>query len=188
MHLDTFFSISQQTALFLLSVVLGAGLGVVYDCFRVFRIIVPRAARSAAVAVQDVIFWLIYGFCVFCYAAALARGQVRLFIVLGSLIGFILYIFTVGNAVTRVIRRVVNAVYGVLHKVYSVMIEPFVKILRIICQKISPVFVRNYKNKPKKIRSSKKLLKSAGGLVYNKKAKVGRFAQNLVKHIKKARR
>lgn len=188
MHLDTFFSISQQTALFLLSVVLGAGLGVVYDCFRVFRIILPRAARSASVAVQDVIFWLIYGFCVFCYAAVLARGQVRFFIVLGSLIGFVLYIFTIGNTVTGVIRRIVTAVYGVLRKVYSAIIEPFVKILRIICQKISPVFVRIYKNNPKKERSSKKLLKSAGGLVYNKKAKVGRFTQKLARSVKKARR
>ena len=188
MHLDTFFSISQQTALFLLSVVLGAGLGVVYDCFRVFRIIFPRAAKSADVAVQDVIYWLIYGFCVFCFAAVLARGQVRFFIVLGSLIGFVLYIITIGNTVTGVIRRIVTAVYTVLRKVYSAMIEPYVKILRIICQKLSPVFVRSHKNTEKKKRSSKKPLKSVWGLLYNKKAKVGRFTQKLVKHINTARR
>lgn len=179
MHLDTFFSISQQTALFLLSVVLGAALGVVYDCFRVFRIVFPPAAKNAAVVVEDIIFWLIYGFCVFCYSAVLARGQVRFFIVVGSLIGFVLYIVTIGNAVTGVIRRIVTAVYNVLRKVYSCIIEPFVKILRIICQKACPVFVRSHKNKEKNERTSKKLLKNTLGWVYNKKAKVGLFARRL---------
>ena len=177
MHLDTFFSISQQTALFLLSVVLGAGLGVVYDCFRVFRIVFPPASKKAAVAVEDIIFWLIYGFCVFCYSAVLARGQVRFFIVAGSLIGFVLYIVTIGNAVTGVIRRIVTAVCKVLRKVYSTIIEPFVKILRIICQKACSVFVRSHKNTEKNERTSKKLLKNTLGLVYNKKAKAGLFAR-----------
>ncbi|MDE5859663.1 MAG: hypothetical protein K2H23_04680, partial [Oscillospiraceae bacterium] len=68
------------------------------------------------------------------------------------------------------------------------MIAPFVKILRIICQKLSPVFVRSHKNTEKKKRSSKKPLKSVWGLLYNKKAKVGRFTQKLVKHINTARR
>lgn len=179
MHLDTFFSISQQTALFLLSVVLGAALGVVYDCFRVFRIVFPPAAKNAAVAVEDIIFWLFYGFCVFCYSAVLARGQVRFFIVLGSLIGFVLYLVTIGNAVTGIIRRIVTAVYKVLRKVYSCTIEPLVKILRIICQKARPVFVRSHKNTEKNERSLKKPLKNHHCLVYNKKAKLGLFARRL---------
>ena len=156
MHLDTFFSVSQHTSLFLLSVVMGAALGVVYDCFRVVRILLPPAAGSKAVAAADILFWLIYGFCVFCYAAALGRGQVRFFIVLGSLAGFVLYILTVGNLITGVIRRIVTAFYKILHKVYSVVIEPFVKSLKIICQKIWQFFVRIHKNlrKPKEVQKN----------------------------------
>ena len=146
MHLDTFFSVSEHTSLFLLSVVMGAALGVVYDCFRVIRILFPPAARSKAVVIEDIIFWLIYGFCVFCYAAALARGQVRFFIVLGSLTGFVLYIVTVGNFITGIIRRIVTALYKLLHKVYSTIIEPIVKSLKIICQKMLRFFVQTYKN------------------------------------------
>ena len=146
MHLDTFFSVPEHTSLFLLSVVMGAALGVVYDCFRVFRILFPHASRSKAVVIEDIIFWLIYGFCVFCYAAALARGQVRFFIVLGSLTGFVLYIVTVGNLITGIIRRIVTALYKLLHKVYSAIIEPIVKTLKIICQKMLRFFVQIHKN------------------------------------------
>ena len=165
MHLNTFFSVSQHTSLFLMSVVLGAALGILYDCFRVLRIVFPPAAGRKAVIAEDIIFWLIYGFCIFCYAASFARGQVRFFMFFGSLIGFVLYIVTVGNLITGVIRRVFDAVYKILHKVYSFLIEPIVKLKAKICQKLVPVFVRNHKNK----RSVKNLLKNAVNWVYNKK-------------------
>lgn len=157
MHLDTFFSVSQHTSLFLLSVVMGAALGVVYDCFRVVRILLPPAAGSKSVAVSDIIFWLIYGFCIFCYAAAFGRGQVRFFIILGSLAGFVLYIFTVGNLITGVIRRIVTAFYRILHKVYSSTIEPLVKSLKNICQKVLRIFVQIYK----KITNKKEVQKNS---------------------------
>ena len=171
MHLDTFFSVSQHTLLFLLSVVLGAALGVVYDCFRVLRIVFPPAAKRGAVIAEDIIFWIIYGFCIFCYAAAFARGQVRFFMFFGSLIGFVLYMVTIGNAVTGVIRKIFGTVYKILHKVYSLLNEPFVKIKAKICQKLVPVFVRNHKNK----RSVKNLLKNAASMVYNKNVKLESF-------------
>lgn len=155
--------------LFLLAVLLGAALGVLYDCFRVLRIVFPPAARAGAAAAEDIIFWLLYGFCVFCYAAVLGRGQVRFFMVFGSLMGFVLYILTIGNLITGIIRSIVTAVYGILHKVYYITIKPVVKILRNICQKISGVFVRSHKNFPKYKISLKNLLKNTAAMVYNKK-------------------
>lgn len=155
MRLDTFFSISQHTSIFLLSVVLGAALGVVYDCFRVLRIIFPPAAKKGAVIAEDIIFWLIYGFCIFCYAAAYARGQVRFFIFFGSLIGFVLYIVTVGNLITGVIRRIFDIIRKILRKVYSIIIEPLVEMQEKICQKFAPLFVRNHKNEKISKRSVK---------------------------------
>ncbi len=154
--------------MFLLSVVLGAALGVVYDCFRALRVIFPPAAKKGAVAAEDIIFWLIYGFCIFCYAAAFARGQVRFFMFFGSLIGFVLYLVTLGNLVIGVIRSVFGTFYRVLHQVYSRLIEPFVKLFKTICQKIVLVFVRNHKNAEITERSIKKPLKNAVSMVYNK--------------------
>lgn len=173
MRIESFFSVSQQTSLFLMSVILGAALGVVYDCFRVFRIVFPPAARTAAVAVQDIIFWLIYGFSIFCYSTVAARGQIRFFTFFGSLIGFTLYIFTVGSFVTSVIRRAVTSFYGILRKVYSVTIEPPVNLLRKICQKACLVFVGSHKNEVNTERSGENHLKNAVDLVYNDKANLG---------------
>lgn len=188
MNLNTFFSVSQQTAAFLLSVLLGATLGVVYDCFRVARILLPPLAKPKPVFFEDILFWLIYGFCVFCFAAEAARGQVRMFMFLGSLLGFAVYILTLGNLITGVIRDVVTAVYRVLHKVYSAAIEPIVKLLRAFCQKVSRFFVRSHKNNQKLKRSVKNHLKNRGKLVYNDKAKHDRSRNILVKCVNKVKK
>ncbi len=164
MQLDTFFTISEHTVTFLFSVLLGAALGIVYDCFRAFRVIFPPAAKRGAVAFEDILFWLIYGFSVFCFAAIFADGRVRFFMFFGSILGFILYLVTVGSIVIGVIRTVFGTFYRILHKVYSALIEPFVKIFKIICQKAAPLFVINHKNAQK----SKKPLKNAVLMVYNK--------------------
>ncbi len=160
--------------MFLLSVVLGAALGVLYDVFRAFRVIFPPAAGKKAVILEDIIFWLIYGFCLFCYSAMFARGQIRFFMFFGSLIGFVLYLVTVGSVVIGVIRSVFGTFYRILHKVYSIMIEPFVKIFKTICQKIMPIFVRNHKNMKISQGSAKKHLKNTASMVYNKYVKLAK--------------
>ncbi len=173
MQLETFFSVSHQAGLFLASVVLGAVLGIVYDVFRALRIVFPPARKSGAVFVQDMLFWLIYGAAVFCYSALAARGEIRFFVFLGSLAGFVLYILTVGNFIIGVLRWVFDTLYGVLRKVYSITIERFVNLLRKKCQKAVGVFVGSNENVGNNKRSGKKHLKNRLGLVYNKKAKLG---------------
>lgn len=173
MQLETFFSVSQHTSQFLLSVVLGGALGVVYDLFRTLRIIFPPAAKSGAVLVQDIIFCIICGFSVFCFSTLAVRGQVRFFIFFGSAIGFVLYILTIGNVITGVLRLVFGTIYGTLRKVYSSIIEQLVNLSRNICQKGSGVFVGSNENVENNALSGKKHLKNDEHLVYNEKAKLG---------------
>ena len=87
MDLETFFTVSEQCSLFLLSVVLGLGIGVFYDVFRTLRIVFPPAAKKNAVFVEDIIFMAASGAAIFLYSAVLCRGQVRFFCVIGTLLG-----------------------------------------------------------------------------------------------------
>lgn len=156
-----------------MAVVLGAAMGIVYDCFRALRIIFPPAAGNGAVLVQDIIFWLIYGLFFFCYSTFFVRGEIRFFVFLGSILGFVLYILTIGNIITGVLRCVFGAFYKGLRKVYSGIIEPIVNLSRNICQKAGCVFVGSHENVENKGISGKNHLKNVCRLVYNKKAKLG---------------
>lgn len=146
MELESFFTVSRQTAQFFMSVALGAALGILYDCFRAVRIVFPFMRRNGAVLAADIIFAICFGAALFLFGALFCRGSVRFFCAAGSVLGFILYIVTVGSLITGILRAVVSAVYGVLHKVYSAVSAPIVKLAKRIYPKKFNIFVHSYEN------------------------------------------
>lgn len=92
------------------------GIGVFYDVFRTLRIVFPPAAKKSAVFAEDIIFMVVSGAAVFLYAAILCRGQVRFFCIVGTLLGFALYIATVGSIIVGILRSVARFIAGLLPK------------------------------------------------------------------------
>ncbi len=137
MPLETFFTVSEQVRFFLLSVVLGAVMGVWYDVFRTIRILVPFARKPLPTAVCDVIFWVSCCFALFLFSYTVSGAVLRGFMVIGSLCGFVLYLMSVGSIVTGFFRLIAKG----LMKIGT------------WCQKRSALFVRNGKN----TRHTKKL-------------------------------
>ena len=88
------FSLETETQIYLLSVLLGAGIGVVYDMFRAVRIIFRH--KKAAVFAEDIIFCALAGFAVFTFATGLT-GKLRFFTVAGMAAGFVIEHFSLGN-------------------------------------------------------------------------------------------
>ena len=86
MPLETFFPTTEQTNLFLLSILVGALLGVVYEIFRVIRITLPH--NDIAVFFEDLLFSFIWGFSMLVFVIELGRGELRLFFVIGNIIGY----------------------------------------------------------------------------------------------------
>ena len=84
--------IHQETVVFLLSVLHGAGLTFGYDVLRSLR----RAFRHsmAAVSVEDFLFWLSAGFLTFCLAFFRTDGVIRGYVAAGMAIGAVLYHYT----------------------------------------------------------------------------------------------
>ena len=170
MSLETFFTVSEQTMQFLMSCVLGVLIGILYDCFRVIRIIFPYARKTGSVCVSDIIFMLCWGAALFLFSVQFCRSSVRFYCAAGSFLGFVLYILTIGNFVTGIIRAIANAVCKALQKVYSVIFAPIVKL---ICPKKLNIFVHSYENKKKEKRNLFSLLKNKRKMLYNKKTNNG---------------
>lgn len=129
-----------------MSVALGAALGILYDCFRAVRIVFPFMRKSGAVLAADIVFGLCFGTALFLFGAIFCRGSVRFFCAAGTLLGFILYIVTLGSLITGILRTAVSAVYKVLHKVYSAISAPIVKLAKRIYPKKFNIFVHSYEN------------------------------------------
>lgn len=100
-----------QAGAFLAAVALGAALCLLYDLFRLDRLIFRRS--TAAVVFADVLFWIIAAFAVFCLLLMTTNGQIRGFVLLAVLLGFVIWRLTASRLIdllrrplTRAIRRI----------------------------------------------------------------------------------
>lgn len=92
-------SLEHQAAVFLLSVLMGAGLGLGYDCIRLFRRTVPHSRLW--VQAEDALFWTAAVFFVFRVLLEAADGELRFFVFLGLFGGMGLYFLLASAFVLR---------------------------------------------------------------------------------------
>ena len=159
---ETFFTVSEELELFLMSCVLGTAAGLFYDLFRTLRLLFRHSALMTAV--EDVFFCICWGIALTAFSSVFALGRFRGFFVLGSILGFILYIFTVGRIMTGIIRKILS----VCRNTFKFLFLPFRKCYALIRRKATVKFVGNSKIFGFNIKKVKMLLPKTHNLLYNK--------------------
>lgn len=122
------FSLSDQTAYFLRSLVLGLLLGVLYDVVRAIRMLC-RAGR-VHLMISDVLFFTLCGVITSLFALPFNKGDVRAFIVFGEAVGFLSYRLTLGGIMGKfyaflsaVLRRIVQKTRKILEKIFDFLLK-----------------------------------------------------------------
>lgn len=121
--------LSDQAIAFLWAVVLGGGLGGVYDLFRVVRILRGRD-RPILVFLEDLFFALIAALATASCFTWTNFGQVRLFLLVGEGLGFSLWHCTLGafiGAVARILRRFFKKFMEIFKKPF-IFLKEWIKI------------------------------------------------------------
>ena len=160
---ETYFSVSEETEIFLYSCVLGVVLGAFYDFFRAFRAIFPH--NSVLTAIEDIACLIVYSASLIAFSSAFARGEFRLYFVFGSIIGFVIYFFTVGSVVIKIIRCFLKIIFRLL----KFILYPFKNIYVAMCEKVAVKFVGNSQNIINFFKNIKKPLIERAEMLYNNK-------------------
>ncbi len=155
---DYIFGLQYETKLFMLSFLVGLVFGAVYDVLRIVRIV--KKHHKTVVFIEDFAFIVFCAFWYFLFSTDLARGQIRLFVLIGMFIGFAVYLLTVGSITTRF----ASAIRMVYEKIESWIKR---KIFTPIYTNIKKKIVQNYISFKKRIKSRKKNLKVGENVVYN---------------------
>lgn len=163
--LETFFTPNQQTMFFLYSIALGVLLSIVFDILRVIRAVFPH--DSILVAMEDILFFLFWAFCVYAFSINLCRGEVRLYYFIGNVIGFSLWHFTVGNLVLKIIRKISDIIKKALKFISDRTLLPIKEYFSLECKNGKRFFVGNYLKLKKIINKDKIYLKENGKVMYN---------------------
>lgn len=114
--------LAEQAAVFLQSLLVGAALGILYDVFRVSRVAFPTA--YGVVFAEDVLFFLICAIVTFFFGLSAIDGSLRVFLIIGELLGAVLYYFTLGRLVMGVSKKIIAAIKAVLSFIFRRILRP----------------------------------------------------------------
>lgn len=159
---ETFFSINEEILLFGLSCLCGIIIGIFYDIFRTLRIIFPH--NMLLVVIEDVLFMIAYTIFLSSFSTVCARGELRFYFILGNVLGFVFYFFTIGSIIINTMKKIFFAI----KKVIEIILYPF-RSLYVILQEKSHKFVGSSKNSVKRNKKTSFLLLNNIDLLYNKK-------------------
>jgi len=158
-------SISDQIFTSLYSVCLGIILCVCYDILRSFR----RAISSGDIAIflGDILYFTVSAFVVFIFLLARTNGEIRGYVLLCTLAGFVLFRVTLSSFIVMPITFLLSLI------VRGLRLAGFYILRFLFC--LGEYFMRFLKISQKKsasaLKTLKKLLKSIRQLLYTKQNK-----------------
>ncbi len=153
--------VAEQTRLFLLSVGFGFLLGIFYDLFRTVRLIILDS--RAFVLFMDLLYSVFCTFLNFCFILAFDYGEVRIYTVLGEILGWLIYYFSFGAIAIRVSRAISRAA----KRIVLLILKPFIFIKRKIKRSVYIILKILKKLFRKSTKKTKFSLQKQQGMVYN---------------------
>lgn len=152
----------EETLLFLKACALGAVLGACYDGFRILRAAVRF--HTVLVFVQDVLYFVGVTIVTFAFLLAYNDGELRMFILIGELMGAVLYFFSLSLIVMGLSKQIIRMV----KRIFGVVFRPLLWILRKIGGIFRPLLGKCRSSQKKLATKMRFCLKNTAGLVYNR--------------------
>ncbi|HAQ41846.1 MAG TPA: hypothetical protein DCM73_14125 [Clostridiales bacterium] len=169
----------SQEYMLAVSVMGGMLLGFIWDIYRLFRHYIKLG--SVGTAMGDIVYWIVSIYISVNLIFDLSYGNVRLFILLGFLLGALLYFYGISRYILKASIFVVDTILKVLKKILNLLLIPvrfLINLLKVILRpiKLKCEIVKNkakkrykfFKFRLKKVSKNRKML-------YNKKKQAKRF-------------
>ena len=145
--------INNQGYLFIIFTLEGVLIGIIFDFFRILR--KSFKTKDFVTYIQDIFFWIIVGI-IFLYSMyKFCDGELRLFMIIGTILGISIYIVTIS-------RIVIKVTVFILEIIKKILIFP----LKIIFRPIGIICINIRKNLRKILE---KLVKKRGFFVKKEK-------------------
>lgn len=170
---ETYFTVQEQTTLFLYACLLGLPIGLFYDIFRILRVLLPHHLLAAML--EDILFCFGCAVVLASFTVTACRGEFRLFYAIGMLLGSLLWRFLFGNPSLKIIRR--TAI--VIHNCLSHLLHPITALFARLKCKINQTFRQSIQNIEKKKKNHRFHLIADRHLLYNKRKQDQEVNQNV---------
>ncbi|MFZ5752820.1 MAG: spore cortex biosynthesis protein YabQ [Bacillota bacterium] len=123
-------SVVDQMIAFILVMILGCFVGVLFDCYRTL-IVIWRPGPWGTI-IGDVLFWIVVTSFAYFFLLLSTWGEVRLYVFLAMTLGLLLYFKFVSKKVRCVLECVYRFVTRVLKSIVKIILVPFKIFYRIV--------------------------------------------------------
>ena len=106
-----------QVSTFLTAMVIGVVLCLLYECFRVVNALLKFNEKR--VFFEDIIYFILCAILTFLHILVTNQGEIRIYIILGQLTGWLIYRFTIGRIVYPFILKVLAIILPCMLKMFS---------------------------------------------------------------------
>lgn len=146
-------STNLQLLNFLRSAIFGTVIAVFYDLLKGIRL--SRHNSVFSTLLLDLLFFVIITPVLFCFLVATTNGMLRGYILIGILVGFFLYRFTISKFIFKIYFLILKKVFKFFTRLNK-LINKFFDIIYVIILKIAKFLLEIIK---KSLNSVKKVLK-----------------------------
>ncbi len=152
--------ITAQAYLFLIFTLVGILIGLLFDFFRILRKIFKT--NNIITYIEDIIFWILTGILILYSIYYFNNGEIRLYMFLGIILGFLSYIFTISKYIISFFVYISKFIKKIINFIFSLIFIPFKfinKIIKKIFFKPINILIINLKKLKYKIFLKNKIIK-----------------------------
>ena len=123
-------SMADQTTFFMLTVLLGAVSGFIYDIFRIIRKIVKHP--DFLTQFEDLLYWVVVSILFFYYILHRNSGEVRIYAIIGMFSGMCLYFLTLSKLIIRASVFIIDLVKKIISAAVRIILIPLKFLVKLL--------------------------------------------------------
>lgn len=123
----------NQAYLFLIFVLNGLLIGIIFDVFRILR--KSFETPNFITYIEDGLFWIISAICVLYSLFVFNNGEIRGYIFIGLFFGIALYMLFLSKPIVKISVKIITFFKEILYKIFKIVTYP-IKIIFDIAKKI----------------------------------------------------
>jgi spore cortex biosynthesis protein YabQ len=158
--------VSSQAISFIISILNGLFLGLVYDLLRVLRRIIKHP--KWLINIEDIGFWIFGSIIIFLDIFKNNNGVLRYFLCIGVFLGLVIYFSLISKMVILVIMKVYNFLTNIIKFIFIIISKPIKIILSPFIYLIRKIYKLLKKTKKWLIIRYKKMIKNIK-IIFKKK-------------------
>ena len=146
--------VENQAYLFLIFIINGIVIGLLFDIFRILR----KSFKTSDIItyVQDILFWILTGFILLYSIFAFSNGEIRFYMFLGVFLGCLIYMLLFSKYFININVKVISIIIFPINMIIKLMKKIFFKPINFITINIK----KSKSSCQKKIKNVLKLQKS----------------------------